>query len=142
MPLFFYTINTRKEGVLNAILLKRRSIAETKSTILEGRPTLVEVFNDTEWENKLQRFNPTIAKIYTELCSNGIKTKTEKNKTLDETIKNQINNILEGIYFPGNISVQINTENNTFDVFLTYKDKDGNITSSLILIEGVSYTED
>ena len=142
MPLFFYTINTRKEGVLNAILIKRRSIAETKSTILEGRPTLVEVFNDTEWENKLQRFNPIIAKIYTELCSNGIKTKTEKNKTLDETIKNQINNILEGIYFPGNISVQINTENKTFDVFLTNKDKDGNITSSLILIEGVSYTED
>lgn len=139
---FSYNIDTRKEGVKNAIPLRRRSIAETKSTILEGRPTLVEVFNDTEWENKLQRFNPIIAKIYTELCSNGIKTKTEKNKTLDETIKNQINNILEGIYFPGNISVQVNTKNNTFDVFLTNKNKDGNITSSLILIEGVSYTED
>lgn len=139
---FSYNIDTRKEGVKNAIPLRRRSIAETKSTILEGRPTLVEVFNDTEWENKLQRFNPIIAKIYTELCSNGIKTKTEKNKTLDETIKNQINNILEGIYFQGNISVQVNTKNNTFDVFLTNKNKDGNITSSLILIEGVSYTED
>jgi hypothetical protein len=135
-------MDTRKEGVKNAVPLRRRSIAETKSTILEGRPTLVEVFNDTEWKNKLQRFNPIIAKIYTELCNDGIKTKTEKNKTLDETIKNQINNILEGIYFPGNISVQINTEKKTFEVFLTNKDKNGNITSSLTLIEEMSYTKD
>jgi hypothetical protein len=142
MPLFFYTINTRKEGVLNAILLKRRSIAETKSTILEGRPTLVEVFNDTEWKNKLQKFNPIIARIYTELCSNGIDTEPIKNKTLDETLKIRINNILEGIYFPGNISVQINTEKKTFEVFLTNKDKNGNITSSLTLIEEMSYTKD